>query len=117
MVCFGANMARKGDNTRERILEKSESLVLSQGYAGTSIDDILRATDLTKGAFFHHFADKAELGRAVIERYAARDFALFEDWSERADRLSDDPLERTLIFLRLFEEFLDGLPAPLTGCV
>jgi TetR/AcrR family transcriptional repressor of nem operon len=110
-------VSTKGAATRERILETSEALVLSQGYAGTSIDDILAATGLTKGAFFHHFADKAELGRAIVERYAARDFALFEEWSQRADRLSDDPLERTLIFLRLFEEFLDGLAEPPIGCV
>jgi TetR/AcrR family transcriptional repressor of nem operon len=110
-------VAAKGESTRERLLEVAQGLVLERGYAGTSLDDILQATGLTKGAFFHHFRSKADLGRAVVERYAAADFALFDEWSRRADRLTDDPLERVLVFLRLFEEFLDGLEAPLAGCV
>lgn len=110
-------MATKGEQTRERILMAAEALTLKQGFAGTSLDDVLAATGLTKGAFFHHFPGKADLGRAIIERFVAQESAMFNEWSARADRLSDDPLERTLIFLRLFEEFLDGLPTPHTGCV
>lgn len=107
----------KGEATRERILATSEALMLEKGFAGTSLTDILAATNLTKGAFFHHFEDKQALGRAVLERYALNDYALFEEWSARADRLSDDPLERCLIFLKLFEEFLDALSVPSSGCV
>jgi TetR/AcrR family transcriptional repressor of nem operon len=107
----------KGGATRERIVATSEDLMLKHGFAGTSLSDILAATDLTKGAFFHHFEDKLALGRAVVERYARNDYALFEGWSARADRLSDDPLERCLIFLRLFEEYLAARDEPLSGCV
>ena len=107
----------KVEQTRERILSAAESLILKKGYSGMSIDDLLTATGLTKGAFFHHFKNKAELAQAVLERYAANDMALFEEFSERADRLSDDPLERALIFLRLFDEYLDGLRAPFPGCI
>ncbi|MFN3888819.1 MAG: TetR/AcrR family transcriptional regulator [Beijerinckiaceae bacterium] len=107
----------KGEATRERLLAAAEALILEKGYAGATVDDILRATKMTKGAFFHHFRDKADLARAVVERYARRDFELFAAWSERADRLSDDPLERVFIFLRLFEEFLDNLGKPFPGCV
>ena len=110
-------MAQKGELTRERIVAESERLILNQGFAGTSLSDILAATGLTKGAFFHHFADKDELGRAVLERYAISDYKLFETWSREADELSDDPLERCLIFLRLFEKFLAGFDEPLGGCV
>jgi TetR/AcrR family transcriptional repressor of nem operon len=107
----------KGETTRERILASSEALMLEHGFAGTSLNDILAATNLTKGAFFHHFEDKLALGRAVVERYARNDYALFEEWSVRADRLSDDPLERCLIFLKLFEEYLAARDEPMAGCV
>ncbi|GAB4522729.1 MAG: TetR/AcrR family transcriptional regulator [Amphiplicatus sp.] len=107
----------KGEETREKILAAAESLFLRHGYGGATIDQVLAETGLTKGAFFHHFRSKADLARAVIERYWENDAGLFMGWSERADRLSDDPLERMLIFLRLFEEFLDGLGAPFQGCV
>jgi TetR/AcrR family transcriptional repressor of nem operon len=110
-------LVSKGESTRERILAASEALILDKGYAGTSLSDILAATDLTKGAFFHHFDDKQALGRAVVERYAVNDNTLFEGWAAQADRLSDDPLERALIFLKLFEEHLAGLAATHSGCV
>ncbi len=107
----------KGEATRDRILEAAQTLILEKGYSGATLDDILRATKMTKGAFFHHFKGKADLARAVVERFASRDFALFRTWSERADKLSDDPLERVFIFLRFFEEFLDELGRPFPGCV
>jgi len=110
-------MVGKGEATRERIVAAAEALILAKGYSGTTLDDVLAATGLTKGAFFHHFKGKADLARAVVERYAEADFILFSGFSDRADRLSDDPLERVLIFLRLFEEYLDELGEPFPGCV
>ena len=110
-------MAAKGEATREKLLAAAEALILKSGYGGATIDDVLAEAGATKGAFFHHFKSKADLARAVIERYWANDAELFQSWSARADRLADDPLERMLIFLKLFEEFLDGLGAPFPGCV
>ena len=81
----------KGEETRERILATAEGLILKSGYAGMAIDDLLKATGLTKGAFFHHFKSKADLAKNVLERYAQNDMDLFQELSERADRLSDDP--------------------------
>ena len=49
----------KGETTRDRILEAAQTLILEKGYSGATLDDILRATKMTKGAFFHHFKGKA----------------------------------------------------------
>lgn len=110
-------MKTRGEETKERILAAAEALILEKGYAGTAIDDVLAATGLTKGAFFHHFKSKADLADAVARRYFENDMALFGEFSARADRLSDDPLERVIIFLRLFNEYLDGLGRPAPGCI
>lgn len=110
-------MSAKGQETRERLLATAEQLILAKGYAGMSLDDLLTETVLTKGAFFHHFKSKSDLAKAVVERYWENDYALFLGFSEQADRLSDDPLERVLIFLRLFEDYLDGLGGPAPGCI
>lgn len=110
-------MGAKGLETREKLLAAAEKLILRNGYAGMSLDSLLVDTGLTKGAFFHHFSGKGALAQAVLERYAKNDLDLFLEISERADRLSDDPLERVFIFLRLFEEYLDGLGAPFPGCI
>jgi TetR/AcrR family transcriptional repressor of nem operon len=110
-------MADKGAQTRERILAAAEPLILRQGFAGTSLDDILDATALTKGAFFHHFQDKAGFARALIERYARNDLATLDRLSAEAEAASADPLEQTLLFIKSFEDFVAGLSEPIIGCL
>ena len=107
----------QGESTRERILETTEKLILAKGYVGTSIDDIIKVAGLTKGGFFYHFKNKAELGKAVVERYAAADFELFERFSTQADSATDDPFDSLILFLTLFEDFINDLCAPPGGCV
>ena len=109
-------MARSPD-TRERILDTAQALVLEKGFSGTSLDDILKATGVTKGAFFHHFKSKAELAQKLIERFAEHDFAMFEDWNRRAEALADDPYQALILFLKFFEEWLDNLEHPFAGCL
>jgi TetR/AcrR family transcriptional repressor of nem operon len=110
-------MASKGESTRERILEAAEALVFERGFSGTAIDDILSKTNLTKGAFFYHFKDKADLASAILERYWDQDFAILDGLSKRADALADTPAQAVILFLKLFEEFLQGLATPLPGCL
>lgn len=110
-------MADKGAQTCERILAAAEPLILRQGFAGTSLDDILNATGLTKGAFFHHFKDKAGFARALIERYARNDFAVLDRLAAEAEAACDDPLDQTLHFIKSFEHFVAGLPEPIIGCL
>jgi TetR/AcrR family transcriptional regulator, transcriptional repressor for nem operon len=106
----------KGLSTRERIENAAERLILGQGYTATSVDQIIEAVGITKGAFFYHFPTKSDLARSLIERYAKADAALLEDNFARAERLSDDPLQQLLIFLGLLIEVLEQAPeAP--GCL
>jgi TetR/AcrR family transcriptional repressor of nem operon len=110
-------MADKGAQTRERILAAAEPMILRQGFAGTSLDDLLKVTGLTKGAFFHHFDGKGDFARALVERYARNDYELFERIAAEAEAQSDDPLQQTLTFLQSFERFIEGLREPIAGCV
>jgi TetR/AcrR family transcriptional repressor of nem operon len=98
-------MARNHENTHQRILDAAEPLVTANGFAGTSIDDILKSAGLTKGAFFHHFKSKADLARELIERHARHDVALFEQLAVEAEKKSQDPLERMILFLEGFEKY------------
>jgi TetR/AcrR family transcriptional repressor of nem operon len=107
----------KGSETRDRILSAAEGLVMERGFAGTSLDDILGNTGLTKGAFFHHFRSKADLGRDLLHRFADTDIAAFQRMSERADALADDPLQAAIMFIKLFEDELRSLPEPFPGCM
>lgn len=107
----------KGRETRERILATAEPMVLRQGFAGMSLDDLLKATNLTKGAFFYHFKGKPDLARALAEHYQRSHSALFERFAAEADAGSDDPLDAALSLLMRFEAFIEARTTPLAGCV
>lgn len=107
----------RGHATKERILDTAQALVLEQGFSATSLDKIIQSADLTKGAFFHHFRSKGDLAQTLIERFAAHDFVMFDKFARRADALADDPYQALIVFLKLFEEWLDNLNQPFAGCM
>lgn len=110
-------MARKGDDTRTRILDVSQALILEHGYSGVSVDKIIQSVGLTKGAFFHHFKSKSDLARQLIRRFADEGVDLFQASLTRARKLSDDPLQQFLILIGLYEELFEGLREPYPGCL
>jgi AcrR family transcriptional regulator len=57
---------QKSEHTKELILNESFRLFHQNGFKTTSIDKIMEATKLTKGAFYHHYKNKKELGLAII---------------------------------------------------
>ena len=56
-------------DTRSRILERAESLLRSKGFNGFSYRDISGPLGIRNAAVHYHFATKADLGVALIERY------------------------------------------------
>jgi TetR/AcrR family transcriptional regulator, transcriptional repressor for nem operon len=70
------NVARRrqqgNGDTRSRILDVAERLVQVRGFNGFSYADIAAELGITKASLHYHFAGKAELGDALIERYATR---------------------------------------------
>jgi TetR/AcrR family transcriptional regulator, transcriptional repressor for nem operon len=60
---------KKSAITRNQILKNAFELIYIKGYQATSIDDILATLAVTKGAFFHHFQNKEEMGLALIQEY------------------------------------------------
>ncbi|NVK22276.1 MAG: TetR/AcrR family transcriptional regulator [Kangiellaceae bacterium] len=58
---------RNPDITRQKILDVAFEEILLKGYQGLRVDQVLKRTALTKGAFYHHFTSKQALGHAVID--------------------------------------------------
>jgi AcrR family transcriptional regulator len=56
------------ERTREALLDAAEHLFWERGAARAAVLDIARTAGLTRGAFYHHFRDKAEVLAALIER-------------------------------------------------
>lgn len=58
----------QGAETRDALLAAARELFGGQGYAATSTEEIVERAGVTKGALYHHFADKEQLFRAVFEQ-------------------------------------------------
>ncbi|QDO94034.1 TetR/AcrR family transcriptional regulator [Formosa sediminum] len=56
----------KSELTKQLIIDKAFNLFYENGFKTTSIDKIMKATTLSKGAFYHHYKSKKELGLEVI---------------------------------------------------
>src|SRR3972149_9345496 len=56
--------------TRAEILEAACRLISLKGFHRTSLDDILRESNVGKGNFYHYFKSKEELGYAILDRMA-----------------------------------------------
>lgn len=58
---------RAPEATRERLVTAAFEEIHRHGYQGAGLDTILARAGVTKGALYHHFADKADLAYAVID--------------------------------------------------
>ena len=83
----------KSEKTRRMILEKSAALFNQKGIAGTSMNDIMEATGLTKGGLYGNFQSKDKIAEAAF------DYAVESVWSEVSVRT------------KLIEHTLDKLKA------
>lgn len=59
------------DATRQALIAAAGELFTSEGYQQVGIEAIARSARVTRGAFYHHFADKAELFDALVESLQA----------------------------------------------
>lgn len=62
----------KAKKTREFIIERSATVFNTKGYAGTSLNDLMQATGLTKGAIYGNFENKDEVAVAVYHYHVHR---------------------------------------------
>jgi len=63
-----AERRARGDQTRRDVIAAARSLFVDPGYHQTSVGDIVAKSGIgTRGAFYHHFKDKADLFRLVFD--------------------------------------------------
>jgi TetR/AcrR family transcriptional regulator, transcriptional repressor for nem operon len=58
---------QQSERTRATLIQAATALLLDKGYAGTTLALLAKKVRMTKGAIYHHFADKEALLRAVME--------------------------------------------------
>jgi TetR/AcrR family transcriptional regulator, transcriptional repressor for nem operon len=91
-------------STPERILDIAERLVQRRGYNGFSYADIARELGITKASLHYHYAGKAELGEALIERYSIR----FGEALEAIDAGADEARAKLTEYADLYSDVLRG---------
>ena len=93
-------MERPRGDTAGRILDVAEQLVQERGYNGFSYADVAEQLGISKAALHYHYPGKAELGDALIERYAAR----FADALTALDAKEIDAPDRLDAYAQLYAE-------------
>lgn len=101
----------KAQETKARIIKQAAALFNQQGYAGSSMSDIMRVTGLQKGGIYNHFRSKDEL---ALEAF---DFAVNRVQSEFMGALKGKrhAVERLIAILSVYECMFDEPPVQ-GGC-
>ena len=81
--------------TKRRLLDAGLATFLERGYNATGIQDLLVATSVPKGSFYHHFASKEDFALQVVDRYVTEVQVLLDQSLSDAER---PPLERVRLF-------------------
>ena len=110
---MNATLTRAPENTRRKILKAAFDEFYRNGFQGSSINQIVNQADTTKGALFHHFEDKNDLGYAVVEE------VVFPEMKQRwLDPLADsvDPIAALKKVMRQFAREDDAKSRLIQGC-
>jgi TetR/AcrR family transcriptional repressor of nem operon len=75
-------------DVRRKILETGQRIMAAKGYSGVGLNEILSASGVPKGSFYHYFASKDAFGEALLEHY-------FEDYLAEIDAMLSEP-DRTM---------------------
>ncbi len=94
-----APRARGPGAAARAVLDAAEALAQTRGYNGFSYADIAARLGVTKASLHYHFASKAELGRALIERYHAG----FAAALEAIDQATDEPCAKLERYVALYD--------------
>jgi TetR/AcrR family transcriptional repressor of nem operon len=100
----------RGD-ARTRLLEAARDLIRANGFGATSIDALCDAAGVTKGAFFHHFANREALGVAAAQFWTQTTAAFFATAPYHVPR---DPLKRILAYVAFRKSMIAGELAEFT---
>jgi TetR/AcrR family transcriptional repressor of nem operon len=100
-------------STRDHLIDVGVKLMHEHGYNTTGLTEILKAANVPKGSFYHHFASKEDFAAAALERYIEREAA---HSAAVLGGSNASPLKR---LKRYFTELIKtyGQTGPIQGCM
>jgi AcrR family transcriptional regulator len=86
-------LTARGQRTRLLIIERAAAVFDQLGFAGATLNDLVTATGLTRGAFYFHFDSKDALAAAIVETQLQR----WQPMVMELERAEADPLRRLIL--------------------
>lgn len=105
------NKTNKAERTRQFIVEKTAPIFNKKGFAGTSLNDMMHATGLTKGSIYGNFVNKDDVALAAFDFNLKQVNGVIRE--EMASR--NTCREKLLVYTKVYENFLE-FPFPDGGC-
>jgi TetR/AcrR family transcriptional regulator, transcriptional repressor for nem operon len=103
-LLMAVHQRKRESRTAEQILDVAEGLVQTRGFNSFSYADVAKQLGITTASLHYHFRGKAELGHALITRYAAR----FGDALDRIDRQVPRARDKLEAYADLYAGVLEG---------
>jgi TetR/AcrR family transcriptional regulator, transcriptional repressor for nem operon len=100
--------------TRRKLLDAAVALMRRQGFSATTVDQICTEAGVTKGAFFHHFQSKEDIGESAVLQWCA---GRAEGYRAHLEAAGDDPLEQLDRLLEGLAESARNPPDDLLVCL
>ena len=101
-------------SAKDKILDAALMVIRAKGYTATTVDDLCAASDVTKGAFFHHFKSKDDLAIAAADHWSEMTSELF---AAAPYHTHPDPLDRVLGYIDFRKTILTGTVGEFTCLV
>ncbi|HRP56994.1 TetR/AcrR family transcriptional regulator [Agriterribacter sp.] len=101
----------KAENTKQFIIEKTAPVFNTKGYAGTSINDIMSATGLSKGCIYGHFENKDDVALAAFDHNHNR----VREYIRGKVLATENSIERLLVYPHIYRNYLK-IPFLQAGC-
>jgi TetR/AcrR family transcriptional repressor of nem operon len=104
-------MMSKAARTKQFIIEKTAPIFNAKGYAGTSMNDIMIATGLTKGSIYGNFENKDEVALAAFDH----NFAVIVSYLKQKMESRSKIVDKLLVYPETYRNFLE-FPFLEAGC-
>lgn len=101
----------KAERTKEFIIQKTAPVFNAKGYAGTSMNDIMNATGLTKGSIYGNFENKDEVALAAFDH----NFNTIVSYLKQKAETRTTVIDKLLVYPETYRNFLE-LPFLEAGC-
>jgi AcrR family transcriptional regulator len=101
---------QRAEETRTRILDAALDAFARYGYDGTSVSEICRRAEVTKGGFYHHFPSKQAVFLELLERWLQGIDSGLEHLRSGADTVPQELLRMTDMVRQVFQDARGKLP-------